>query len=329
MKSIKQISIISFLLAVSLFCFTPSISAWIIVLNGTSCTGKTTLARNLQKITQTQVEVLQIDTEADLLFKEAFEARGYHHDGTTCLHDWFDSLPEEVQREVANKNKEQTWITLQKRLIAKAQKFDLAGINVIIDTGLKDKTDYKLFSTELPSKHTYFVLLYASVRQLLKHLVARNASGESNEKRNPLEPFYQYFFLLAEQCEVTSPEKLDILTKEDFEFLFEQLEVLIKDVSESDDYWISTKDFTKLKSIIEHKFFHTCWSYTPYFFKNSMPWYWIKTWLPCYCGGRNAIGIKPQVSLHDFVINTGTSNPIECAKILSEWLAAKLNEQLK
>jgi len=320
----KRISVSIF--AVSLFCFMPSARSWVLILNGTSCSGKTTLARNFQKIIQQPTEVLQLDTEADELLKEELEPLGYCYDGKTSVRDWFDSLPKEVKKQFNYVNDNVKWVILQKRLIKKAQKLDHTGVNVIIDTGLKNKADYELFATKLPSDHTYFVLLYAPIKQLLKNLIARNDSDNSKEEqRPPLGPFYQFFFLLAERCEVTSPEKLDILTKEDFEFVFEQLEIIIKNKDKFDDFWVSTKDFKKIKSIIDHEFFHTCWSYTPFFFKNWMPWYWIKTWLPCYCGGKDVIAIKPKVSFYDFVINTGTTSAIECAKILDEWLSTKTN----
>lgn len=48
----------------------PSAHAWIIALNGTSSTGKTTLAKKLQEIRQEKCEILSYDGQVDLMLKE-------------------------------------------------------------------------------------------------------------------------------------------------------------------------------------------------------------------------------------------------------------------
>jgi hypothetical protein len=116
-----------------------------------------------------------------------------------------------------------------------------------------------------------------------------------------------------------------VLTKKDFEKVFERLEVLIKKNDKFDDYWVSASDFQKIKDIIDHEFFHTCWEYSPDSMKNSMPWRWLKTWLPCYCGGQDVTGVALKLPIkHDFVINTATTNPTDCAIVLNNWFAERM-----
>lgn len=311
--------------ALLLICNYSSASAWIIVLNGTSSTGKTTLARNLQKIKHEPCEILQFDVEADLLLKEQVEAMGYCYDSKSSIRTWVDSLPSEVQKKIDDIDDDVAWVSIQKSIIEKAQKFNAKGINVIIDTGLKSEDDYNLFANGLRSNHTYFVLLYASITQLLKNLMARNDAGISEEKRNPLGPFFQYFWFLAKKCESTSTEKLDVLTKKDFETVFDQLETLLESKDKFDECWASKKDFQKIKSIIDHEFFHTCWSYTPHCLEGKLVWLWLKTWLPCYCDEQDAIGITLKLPIiHDLTINTGMASPTECAETLAAWLDNKI-----
>jgi chloramphenicol 3-O-phosphotransferase len=183
---------------------TQSASAWILVFNGTSSSGKTTLAKNFQKIAQEKSEILQYDIEADLLLKETLENLGYKYDTKLSIREWFESLPKEVQKKIDDVDDDVAWTSIQKRIVEKAQKFNQKGINVIIDTGLKSKDDYNLFVNGLSTKNTYFVLVYAPISQLLKNLEARNNSGNKGEERNPLGPFFQYFWFLSKKCDTKS-----------------------------------------------------------------------------------------------------------------------------
>ncbi len=299
-------------------------NAWIIVLNGTSSAGKTTMARNLQASMKEPSEILQYDIEADLLLKEQVESMGYRHDAKLSIRNWFNSLPADVKKTIDDIDDDVAWTSVQTRIVEKAQKLNEGGANVIIDTGLKTEDDYNLFVNGLHTDHTYFVLVYASINQLLKNLIARNNSGNSEEERNPLGPIYQYFWFLAKKCDATASDALDVITKKDFDAVFEQLEVLIASKDTFDDFWVSTKDFKKIKSIIEHMFFHSCWGYTPQMFEGWAPWLWFKSLLPCYCDGLDAVGITPKLAFHDFVINTGSASPIECATMLNAWLVSKV-----
>jgi chloramphenicol 3-O-phosphotransferase len=325
MNIFKRMQISFFVSLLGVFVSTPPANAWIVVLNGTSCAGKTTLAENLKALISEPTEIIQYDVEAPQLLKEILETKGYHHDGKTSVDEWVALLPRDIRKWIDDTDDDERWALVQKRIVKKAKELDQRGINVIIDTGLKNEADYSLFANGLRSAQTYFVLVYAHINKLLENLNKRNTAGNSAEIRNPLGPFFQYFWFLAERCDVASPEKLDIITKDDFEAVFRQLEVLIQSSKdEFDDYWISTKDFTKIKTIIAHMFFHTCWSYTPFFMKGWLPWHWLQAQLPCYCSGKTAIGIVPKANVHDFVINTGALMPDECAMMLHTWLVSKI-----
>jgi chloramphenicol 3-O-phosphotransferase len=280
---------LSILTVLLLFCITPSVNAWILVFNGPSSTGKSTLARNLQNITQQQTKIIQLDTEGELLVEEMLGARGYRRSSELAFNDWIDSLPKEfVQKFDEEIDRAACGAKIVNRIIEKTQKLDQAGINVIIDTVLENEAEYKRLASPLCSAHTYFVLVYASIDQLLKNVIARNNSGNSSEKRELGLPFGQFFFDFFKPCEVTSPEKLDVLAKKDFENVFRQLENLI----ESDDQ----EDFKEVDSKVNSMFFEE----------------------------NDVVGIASKLPPHDFVINTGITSSIECASALDAWLACKI-----
>src|SRR3990170_3180548 len=117
----------------------PSTNAWIIVLNGTSSAGKTTVARELQKITEQQTEILQLDTEVIQVFKERLESIGHRHDGVTNFWAWFETLPEDVKKIEVDAT---CYDEANKRMFKKTKKLDDAKINVIIDTLVDREEEY-------------------------------------------------------------------------------------------------------------------------------------------------------------------------------------------
>ena len=266
---------------------TPPISAWVLVLNGTTSAGKTTLAKNFQKMAKQTTEHLQWDVEVTQVRKEALEAIGYRHLEEPDFWGWADSLSTDVKKRINASALENTARRVaQKRIIEKAQKLARAGMNVIVDTPISGKT-YRYFKTSAYSKHTYFILVYAPIDRLLKHVQTRNDSGMRSEKRKPLWSFKD-FLRLFEPCDVTSPKKLDVLTKETYETVFKELEGLVE--SKDQD------DLKKTKLAFERTFFG---------------------------GGRDVVGVTLKTPPHDFVINTGIASPAACAEKLEAWLTVQ------
>ena len=263
---------------------------WILVFNGTSSSGKTTLAKNLQKIVKQPIEVLQLDAEATIVIKEMLESMGYHYDGNIGFWDWFDSLSEEVKHKIDES--EDVWEKeATKRMIEKSEKLVSEGINVIIDTVLESEAKYKYFKDELNSKQTYFVLVYAPITQLLTNVLARNNSSDKNEERNISLPFAQYLKCLFESCDPSSPKRLDRLTRKNFDRVCKQLELRSKN-QDQDALNKARED----KEKIADTFFQ----------------------------GKEVTGIALKLPAHDFVINTGKTSSIKCAKILAAWLSSKV-----
>lgn len=263
---------------------------WILVFNGTSSSGKTTLAKKLQKIVKQPIEVLQLDAEATIVIKEMLESMGYHYDGNIGFWDWFDSLSEDVKHKIDES--EDAWEKeATKRMIEKSEKLVSEGINVIIDTVLESEAKYKYFKDELNSKQTYFVLVYAPITQLLTNVLARNNSSDKNEERNISLPFAQYLKCLFESCDPSSPKRLDVLTRKEFDKVCKQLERRSKN-QDQDALNKARED----KEKVADTFFQ----------------------------GKDVTGIALKLPAHDFVINTGKSNPTKCAKMLAAWLASKV-----
>lgn len=263
-------------------------SAWTLVLNGTSSAGKSTLAKNFKDLApQQRIEILQFDTEATQVIKETLETMGHHYDGKTDIWTWFDTLPEEIKKKI-DKGEGSWGEQSYKRLIAKAQTSVAKGINVIIDTVFSDETSYTRFKTELSPERTYFVLVYAPILQLLTNVLARNSSGNKSEERDLSMPFGQYLQEFYQPCDSSSPNKLDVLTREDFDVVFQELERCSKDQDQD-----NLKDG---KAKVISTFF----------------------------GDKEATGIALKMSPHDFVIHTENANSYDCAQTLAAWLASKV-----
>jgi len=144
----------------------PSTNAWIIVLNGTSSSGKTTLARRFQRITRWPTSYLSEDIEEPELVKEILKEPlaqlGYDHDDEkTDFREWLQTLPKEIDVEKMIDENALNEATEQ-RVVEKARKLGLAGTNVIIDTALGEKK-LKLLASQLSGIQTYFVLVYAPI----------------------------------------------------------------------------------------------------------------------------------------------------------------------
>ncbi|MFA6527051.1 MAG: AAA family ATPase [Candidatus Babeliales bacterium] len=264
-------------------------TAWTLILNGTSSSGKSTLAKKLQKIVKQPIEILQLDSEATQVIKEMLEAMGHHYDGKTEFWEWFNSLPEDIKSKIDESD--DVWESeATKRLIEKAKKLVSEGTNVIIDTVFENENEYTRFKKELNCERTYFVLVYAPMVKLLENVLERNSSGNKSEERDLSMPFGQYLFEFYQPCNLSFPQKLDVLTRKDFDAVCQQLERHTKNQDQE-----ALKKAREDKEKVAHTFF----------------------------GDKNITGIALKLPPHDFVIHTGTASPTKCAKTLAAWLAGQ------
>lgn len=120
---------------------------WIVVLNGASCAGKSTLAKAILELEDTPTLYLALDQLQGML------PRRY------ATPDW--PLYKELTRTLA----------------AAAHAASVEGVNVVIDTVLASRWRWLEMQAVLPDTHTYWVGVHAPLEQLLAR-VGQRGSGE-------------------------------------------------------------------------------------------------------------------------------------------------------
>jgi len=260
-------------------------TSWVLVLNGTSSVGKTTLAKEYIAKFDSKIALLQIDAEVIPVFVEELSDVNQQYNSSTDFWVWFEHLPKETKDRVLAKE-DALFKEACRRMIEHAKNLNRSGINVIIDTVLfeYEGESYNFFKTAFEKIPTFFVLTYAPLDVLLKNVKKRNIAFSVAEKRSFLDPFFLFFAHVFRKCALTASEKLDVLTKAQFETLCVQLEDLIDNTEK--------ERLQKLKTIVAQQFF----------------------------GPKDeAVGIAAKYA-YDFIVNTGEKNLSECSNSLHEWL---------
>ena len=110
-----------------------SLIPWILILNGTSSSGKTSVAREYRAKFNNEAKLLQIDSEVIPVFIEELGKLGLQYVNNTNFLEWFETIPKEIRSQVHAKEDE-LFKEACRRMIEKAKNFNIACLNVIIDT---------------------------------------------------------------------------------------------------------------------------------------------------------------------------------------------------
>jgi chloramphenicol 3-O-phosphotransferase len=160
----------------------------IIVLNGTSSSGKSSIAKVFTK-------------------------------ENNYVYDAFDNHADKVLAKWIAQKRATSWqsnpqaLTYETRLevLADAQELAAAGNNVLIDMLFDQASDYQLIVNKLKRFNPKFVLVYCPFQVLAERVEARNASGIKSEQRNLSQALSRFGKIYK-----SAPSGIDELSRADF-----------------------------------------------------------------------------------------------------------------
>gem|GEM_PF-6664833 len=200
--------------------FKPKAKGYIILLNGTSTSGKSSLAQALAQSLRGKTEIFSLDqTSYEIIYQKFITERGYAPTSDEELNTYWDTVSEKALREHGHRDLADQEVDQQ--IYAKIRQSHLDGKNVIFDT--VDKTFDCIRSLhELP---VHLVLVYCPLEKLLMRIVQRNKSKDNSEHRRLSYPLDQFFEMYKKQTE-SAEIPVDILTKDQFDRFIAQIKII-------------------------------------------------------------------------------------------------------
>ena len=179
---------------------------YLVLLNGPSCVGKSTVASLLTSLIPDSFLVSE-----ELVWQETKKelARLFGLEYNLCsneLNDFFLEMDDTTQKKFSTFCENVGDPIEQEVLFRLIKKASLEHSVVLTDWPIVTKHEFDLWKKELSHISMIHVLLYCSIDQLRERLIARNKSGNKNDYRDWLEPFEQYKKMFILQPEVISSE---------------------------------------------------------------------------------------------------------------------------
>lgn len=236
----------------------------------------------MKEICNDRVAIISTDEICSQIQMENLKNRGYNYDGSCGFYQWIDTLPNNKEVKLAL-NSRSVNAQINKEITKKVKACQIKGINVVIDTFL-DEIEYNFFKDTF--QHVVFILVYTPIDELLRNVLSRNKSINTDERRDIVRPFLHYFNDIFRKCDVNNEQRVDIMKKMECERFFQTLEKVI------------THDEKKMLQNLKKK---TC---TDYFLNDE------------------TTGIQPQLG-YNFILTTKDKSPLQCAQTLDAWLTLK------
>lgn len=194
-------------------------SGTVIMLNGTSSAGKSSIARDLQKaLVPDKIEILSIDIIFYEVAREMIAELGHPVDPDQSWEELCASLPENL--ELSEKDMVPR---AEKKLYEKVKKHTAEDTYVIIDAVMCKPQHAEVWAQKLQGLDVQNVLVYCTPSKLLEHVIQRNKGPQEEEHRPLTQPFFQFFSMFAiqkdELCtciEEINVQELDALINENF-----------------------------------------------------------------------------------------------------------------
>ena len=266
----------------------------IILLNGTSSSGKSAILKELKKINN-NLQIIKIDDWFPKeLHKKAIELgwkEESNMDQWLYLHNYMTNKTGKYYFDI--ELRENLFNNISE-FYQKVKALSLNGNNVIIDTVLETDKDYKNFYHSFKDNKVIKILIYCPLNILLQRVEDRNKSGNPAEKRTAFQSFEQFFAMY--KIQENSKEKIIDIVKASVlkKSLEDAIQHLIKNnIPES--YYPKLEQFKK-------KFIE-----------------------------RFALNNTEQISLvatHEYhlILNSGLNSPDELAQIISDFIEKDINK---
>lgn len=170
-----------------LFIMIPSIKAQgiVIVLNGTSSAGKTSLAQALQEQLERMHKRIAIAGWDACCYEAAFallREKGLPIDPVPTEQEFFAQIPGQELGEKAEK-------LLLEKIKTSAQSNEYTIIDIVLSTS----GEYHDFTSKIADSTIKHIIVYADPFHLRKHIEQRNAASDRFEHRPLFMPFGQFF----------------------------------------------------------------------------------------------------------------------------------------
>lgn len=200
----------------------------IILLNGTSSAGKSSIVRELVPMLAGQTEIVSFDGMGYTIARERIIAQRGTSEPVTNLDidGYFESLAEADQY-VLNSE-------IMTRMCNCIRTCYQNGKNVIVDTVLDQKVEWELYTKMLHELPVHFILVYCPLEPLFQHLMERNQSPDEKEHRGLSVPFDQFFTMYKRR--ITAAERyVDMLTRKQFNDVVERIKSVAKQYEKHSD----------------------------------------------------------------------------------------------
>lgn len=284
----KKYSFLYFTLTFFVLVISNGSAGTVILLNGTSSAGKSSIAQELKKaLLPNNVEILSIDIVFYEVAREIIKERGYAVDPNKSWTELCESLPEELvlsEKEIIPR--------AEKKLYEKIKHHAASDKYVILDAVICNTKHAEKWAVALDGLVVQKVLVYCTPTKLLEHVIQRNTDINEEEHRPLTQPFFQFFKMFTIQksgtdqyIEEINPQALETLITKNFADPMPTM---------------NEGDLKRAKKVIE----------------NYQPKFACKT-------GEQTIKIVPEPFVtYDIVVNAGTSSAKECA----QQIIKKLND---
>ncbi len=164
----------------------------IILLNGVSSSGKTTIINEISNIDKS-IKILKVDDWFPEVLNQKAESLGWKNE--SGIDPWlylYDYVHEKTGKWYFNTEVRQILFDEATSLYQKAKDISSSGHNVIIDTVLEYDKEYKTFDDFFKNDRVLKVLVYCPMDVLLERVEIRNKSGIPEEYRTAFQSFEQF-----------------------------------------------------------------------------------------------------------------------------------------
>ena len=262
----------------------------VVVLNGTSSAGKSTIVKELLPSFKGTAEVISYDqTLCNIIRKKFTDEKGKAPSSDSEFYAYWAELDKQDSK-VLNKICEEV---LPQQLYANIRNAYLNGKIVIVDVSITDKDSMQHFLKQLHDLPVCLALVYCPLEKLFKNLMKRNQ--EEKEQRDLDQPSIQ-FFELYKKREKKSQPCIDILKKDQVDWVVDRIKETAKTTIKDD---VELAKF--IKSVDEH-----------------MPSIYNKLELD----KNEEIEITASFD-HDLVVNAGALTPKESSQKIANFLTNK------
>lgn len=299
MNIFKQIK---FLISVLILVLLPGCS-WsmnkpvnqIILLNGTSSSGKSSIIRELLLLLKGITEVISFDQTVgevyEIVRKKISNERGGIAITDADIESYFDAMDSQTRTHACEEMEAQVFLAM----CTKVRENFKAGKNVILDILIETKHEADLFLKPLHDLPVCMVLAYCPLKALLQHLLDRNASSDETEHRDLTPPFEQFFNMYKKQA-TASDLKVDTLGKPQVEWVFAEMTRIANEQEKQPDALAKFLDYMSKRPAEVYKKFEL--------------------------DSCEEVIISPELN-YDLVVNSGVATSAECAHKIVDFLAGK------